>query len=63
MLAEAKQALSDILTGRTEEVRALNYGQRMLRINDLRETIQWLEEQAAIESGHVAIRPIRSVRV
>jgi len=63
MLAEAKQALSDILTGRTEEVRALNYGQRMLRIKDLRETIDWLEEMAAIDAGHVAVRPIRSVRV
>jgi hypothetical protein len=63
LLAEAKQALSDILTGRTEEVQSLNYRQRMLRIEDLRKNIEWLEQQAAIESGWTAVRPIRSVRV
>ena len=63
LLAEAKQALSDVLAGRTEEVQSLNYRQRMLRIEDLRKNIQWLEQQAAIESGWTAVRPIRSVRV
>jgi hypothetical protein len=63
LLAEAKQALSDILTGRTEEVQSLNYRQRLLRIADLQKNIQWLDQQAAIESGWTAVRPIRSVRV
>ena len=63
LLAEAKQALSDILTGRTEEVQSLSYRQRMLRIEDLRKLIADLEQQAAIESGWTAVRPIRSVRV
>jgi len=44
-------------------VQALNYRQRMLRIEDLRKNIEWLEQQAAIESGWTAERPIRSVRV
>jgi hypothetical protein len=63
LLAKAKQALSDILDGRSEEVQSLSYRQRMLRIEDLRKNIEWLEQQAAIESGWTAVRPIRSVRV
>jgi len=63
MLTEAQQALSDILAGRSEEVRSLNYQQRMLRIQDLQKNIDWLEGKVAVEAGHQVIRPIRGVEV
>ena len=63
LLTTAKSAYSDILNGRTEEFRALNYQQRMLRLKDLGDEIERLELLAGRESGGCAIRPIRSVRI
>jgi len=60
ILDAARDALKDILTGRTEEFREASESARLLRIQELRATIREFEAKVRSANGNV-LKPIREV--
>jgi hypothetical protein len=60
ILDAARDALKDILTGRTEEFREASESARLLRIQELRATIREFEAKVRAVNGNV-LKPIREV--
>jgi len=63
ILSELEDAYLEIAQGRSEEYERMDHRQRMLKLRELREEIQYWELAAARESGTPVIKPIRTVDV
>ncbi len=58
ILDQARQTLLDVLAGRVESYNALSESARMLKLDQLRETVREYEQKVAQDNGRSVFQPI-----